>query len=212
MIRIFIADDHTLFVEGIKHLLANETDIECIGEASNGKLVKYSLPQDIPDILLLDINMPEIDGIEICKWATDSFPDIGVIGLTSLDNASFIQQMMKAGAKGYLLKDTSKQELITAIREVHKGNTYIAKEVERRLLEQVFRPNEQQEGFIPVLTRREKQILLLIAEEYTTSEISDALNISANTVETHRRNLLSKLGARNVAGLIKTAINKGLLN
>lgn len=212
MIRVVIADDHTLFVEGIRQMLAGESDLECVGTAHDGRNVYATVNHLQPDILLLDIGMPGKSGIEICKELSKDFPQTRILALTMLDNASFIQQMMRSGASGYLLKDTGKEEFLMAIHAVQQGNTYISEGVREKFFKYALEGGGERLSFIPQLTRREKQVLNLIANEFTTQEIADQLHISLNTVETHRRNLLNKLSARNSAGLIRTAIEKGLLD
>lgn len=160
-------------------------------------------------MLLLDINLPDIGGIELCLKISKEFPDIGIIALTNYSETSFAKSMMRNGARGYLVKNTSKEELYKAIIMVNRGETYLSREIQNQILNENF--GIKAHGFIPKLTRREKEVLNCIAEELTNAEIAEKLFISVKTVESHRNNLMQKFDSRNSAGLIKKAIVKGLI-
>jgi DNA-binding NarL/FixJ family response regulator len=212
MIKVIIADDHQMFIEGIKSLLGSERDIKVVGEALNGKAVLAELGRNKVDIVLLDINMPEMDGIETTKQIRQSYPDVKILMLTMYNNQEFIFGLMNAGASGYILKNTGKTELVEAIMAVQAGKTYYSKDVTETILANFTKKPAEQKMDLAQLTEREKDVLKLIAQEYNTGEIAEKLFISTNTVETHRKNLLSKLHAKNIAGLVKFAVQTGLVS
>jgi DNA-binding NarL/FixJ family response regulator len=210
MIKVFIADDHQVLIEGLKLLLDEHPKIQITHTASNGQQVLDLLEDETCDVILMDINMPVISGLDACKIIKKKYPEIKVIALSTFNKGSFIQQMLKNGASGYLLKNTSREELIEAILKVHDGKIYLNSETNQLLIDNLMNKSNGN-SFIPSLTRREKEVLKLIAEELTTNEIAEKLFISLNTVETHRRNLISKFNVRNSVGLVKAAMEKGLL-
>ena len=197
-IKVFIVDDHYMVIEGIRSLLQNEKNVEWTGHAMNAASCFAFLRQQQPDIILMDINLPDKSGIDLCKEVKEAYPRIFIIGLSTFNQQSIIQKMMDNGASGYVLKNATQQELMEAIEMVVKGKTYLSDEVSRSL-----RRNE--DDTIPVLTRREKEVLVLIAEGMTNNEIAEKIFISASTVDTHRKNLLAKMPARNTAELVKLA-------
>lgn len=210
-IRVFIADDHQVLLDGLKTLLSNLEDIEVVGSGNNGLDLLDFLKNEVADVILMDINMPRMNGIDACKIVHKDYPDAKILALSMHDKASFIQQMLKNGASGYILKNTGQEELIRAIRSVHQGEQYLGRTVSKTLMDSVLKQLKKKNKYIPELTRREKEILGLIAQEFTTQEISKHLHISLNTVETHRKNLLSKFGARNSVGLVRAAMERGLI-
>ncbi len=212
MIKIIIADDHQMFIDGIKSLLVNEKGIKVIGEALNGKQVLKLLETELADIVLLDVNMPEMDGIEATRLIKQKYPTVKLLMLTMYNNQEFVFGLMNAGASGYILKNTGRTELLEAITAVNEGKTYYSKDVTETILQNFSRKTNEQKVEAAHLTEREKDVLKLIAQEYNTQEIASRLFISANTVETHRKNLLSKLQAKNIAGLVKFAIQTGLVS
>lgn len=209
MINVFIVDDHQVVLDGIQSMLDAADGMSLVGLARNGQETLEFLKVNTVDVALIDINLPGMDGIELCKLIVKNHPKIKVLALTTFNEVSFITNIIKGGASGYLLKNTSKEELITAINTVSQGEQYLSKEVQEKLISASF--GKKDTSFIPKLTRREKEVLKLITEEFTTKEIAEKLFISDATVETHRLHLLNKLGARNTAGLVKTAIQKGLI-
>lgn len=208
---MYIADDHQVLLDGLYTLLAAADDLEVVGTGQNGQEVLQFLRDHPVDVVLLDINMPVLNGIETCKILHKDYPQVRVLALSMYEKASFIQQMLKNGASGYILKNTGQDELVEAIRTVHRGEQYLSKVVSDTLMQSMLGRPATSRQYIPEMTRREKEILLLIAKEFTTQEISEQLHISLNTVETHRKNLLSKFGVRNSVGLIKIALERGLL-
>ena len=212
MINLFIADDHQLVIDGIKLMLSDEEDIVCKGEANDGAAALEGLKQANYDIILLDINMPKINGVDACRQIRRDYPNIRILILSMLKEASMIKMMLKNGANGYLLKNAGKADILKAIRTVVKGQQYFSPEVADIVMASLAgAEKKEQKSPFPQLSRREKQVLQLIVNEYTTGEIASELGISFGTVETHRRNLLIKLGARNTAGLVRTGLEYGLL-
>jgi len=211
MIRIMIADDHRILIEGLQLLIGQEDDLAIVTTAVNGKQVIDRLQEYDIDIVLLDINLPVINGIELCRTITRDFPEVRVLALTSYKKGVFIQQMLKAGALGYVLKHSAAEEIVRAVRAVMAGETYLNASVTTTLMETLRSQPDNHDEFLPQLTRREKQVLSLIARELTTKEIAQELHLSEHTVESHRRNLLTKLNVRNVVGLIRKAMQRGLI-
>lgn len=211
MIKIVIADDHQMFIDGIKVLLGQEPDISVAGEALNGKELLDLLEKQPVDIILMDINMPVIDGIEATRIIKKKYPGIKILMLTMYSTKQYITSMIAAGVNGYILKNTGKEELMKAIEAVHSGNTYYSQEVIARVMES-FRKKDVHTDANPELTQREKDVLKLLAEEFTASEVGDKLNISHHTVDAHRKNMLSKFNVRTTVGLVKIAIERGLLD
>jgi DNA-binding NarL/FixJ family response regulator len=199
-IKIFITDDHYMVVEGIRSLLQYEPDIEWMGHAMNAASCLAFLQQQQPDIILMDINLPDKSGIELCKEVLDKYPNLYVIGLSTFNQQSFIQKMLDNGASGYVLKNATQQELMEGIHTVMDGRQYLSHEAAQSL-----RKNTPADT--PMLTRREKEVLELIADGLTNNEIAEKLFISSTTVDTHRKNLLAKFEAKNIASLIKMAVH-----
>ena len=212
MIKVLIADDHKVLIDGIKSILNSENEINVVADASNGQEVLDLLKEVEVDVILLDINMPILDGLDTCKLVHKKYPEIRILALTMYGEGSFISGMLKNGASGYMLKNSNKHEMIDAIRTVYSGENYYSKEVTQNLISRMM-PGKtvSTNPLLPRITRREKEILKLIVDEHTTQEISEKLFISLSTVETHRANLLSKLNVRNTAGLVRVAIEKGLV-
>jgi len=208
-INVFIVDDHQVVLDGISSMLERVEEINLVGQAMNGPDALDFMQKNKIDVAIIDINLPGMDGIELCQNIFKSHNEIRVLALTTFNEISFITNIMKCGASGYLLKNTTGDELITAIKTAHAGEQYLSNEVKEKLISASF--GKKDSTFIPKLTRREKEVLNLIMDEMTTKEIAEKLFISAATVETHRLHLLNKLGARNTAGLVKTAIQKGLV-
>ena len=209
MIHIAILDDHPMVLKGLESMLMDANGIIITTTCGNSKELLDYLTSNNIDVLLLDINLPDGNGIELCGKITKDYPQIAVIGVSNYSETSFIRNMMKNGAKGYLLKNTTRDELLNAIHTVYNGKNYLPEKIKTKLLDESF--GLQTFSFIPKLTRREKEVLKCISNELTTHEIAEKLFISIRTVESHRKNLLQKLNVRNTAGLIKEAFVKGLL-
>jgi len=211
IIEIIIADDHAMFLDGISSLLANEQRFSIIGKAKNGKEVVTLLQQSLPDLIILDLSMPEMDGIELTKFLRKKHSSIKILIISTHGNTQTIAKLTRLGVNGYLLKNAEKKELIDAINTIYKGENYFSKEVTEKL--KINNKNLSNRLYsTEELSQREKEILTLIAQEYTATEIADIAFISLNTVNTHRRNLLSKLNVKNTAGLVKYAVENGLLD
>lgn len=198
-IKIFIADDHYMVVEGIRSLLQHEKNIEWLGHALNAASCMYFLKQQQPDVLLLDINLPDMSGLDLCKEIKENYPSIKIIGLSSFNQQSYIQKMMQQGASGYVLKNATKDEILDAIGTVINGDTYLSSEAASTI-------KDNKDAQIPVITRRENEVLILIADGLTNNQIAEKLFISATTVDTHRNSLLAKFEVKNTANLIRLAI------
>lgn len=201
--RLFIVDDHYMVIEGIRSLLQNEKDIEWMGHAMSASSCLAFLKLHEPDTILMDINLPDKSGIDLCKEVKDLYPAVAVLGLSTFNQQPVIRNMMDTGASGYVLKNATKEELLTAITTVRMGKTFLSFEAVQSLRETT---NEA-----PVITRREKEVLQLIAEGLTNAEIAGKLFISIPTVNTHRKSLIEKFDATNTAMLIAKAVKRGIL-
>lgn len=210
MIHVLMADDHDLFTEALIALLADAGDIRFVGTASNGaEAVALALANPDAHILIMDISMPEMDGIEAMKELRNRRCAIPVLALTQNSDGGSVTRAMKAGAAGYVIKTASKEEFLTAIRTVAAGDQYFSDTAKDALIF-AMTGRERAVGGEITLTNREREILKLIAAELTTNEIAERLFISSYTVETHRKNLIQKLNVRSLAGLVKYAVEHGL--
>jgi DNA-binding NarL/FixJ family response regulator len=207
MIRVFIVDDHPVVIEGIHSLLQNENDIEWMGQAMNAQSCLGYFVNNTADVILMDISMPGMDGMELCAVMKEKYPCIMILGLSTFNQGLYIKKMMDNGAAGYILKNSSKEELIKAIHAVHEGYIYFSGEAGMALLEY----QKSATTVLPVLTPREKEILDLIAEGYTNPQIAEKIFLSPFTVDSHRKNLLAKLAVKNTASLIKLAVERKLI-
>ena len=206
MIRVFIVDDHPVVAEGIHSLLATEKEIEWAGHALTAKdCIDYIEKEDI-DVLLMDINLPDKSGIDLCGEVKRIKPKIMILALSTLNQPSYINKMLANGASGYILKNSSKEELLEAVRSVANGEKYISDEAT-----QIIKHAAHKRTDVPFLTRREKEILALIAEGLTTSEIAEKIFVSHWTVDGHRKSIMIKLNVKNTASLVKYAYENGLL-
>lgn len=203
-VKLFIVDDHYMVIEGIRSLLENEKDIEWMGHATNGASCLSFLKQQQPDIILMDINLPDVSGIDLCKQVREIHPHVYVLGLSTFNQYAVIRNMMDNGASGYVIKNADANELTEAIRLVSSGKTYMSDEVSIIL--------KESDKSLPIITRREKEILKLISQGLTNGEIAQKLFISIPTVNTHRKSLLEKLDAKNTAILISKAIKLSLID
>ena len=214
IMKILVADDHAMFADGIELILESENDLQIAGKCYDGRSVINYVNKHSVDIILLDVNLPDINGVEVCKEVLKIQPNLKVIAITMFNEDSYIEEILNNGAKGYILKNTGRDELLKAIRTVAKGESYFSKEVTESIMKSLM--NKRKAGTkvaveLPKISRREKEVLKLIVEEFTTQEIADTLYISLKTVESHRASLLSKLNARNTAGLVRIALENNLL-
>lgn len=209
MIRILLADDHQLFLDGLKLLLKEEANINLVAEANNGKEVIDLLTRQEVDIAVLDVEMPQMDGLETSAYIREHYPDTKVLVLTMYNDQAFIRKLIEVGVNGYILKNKGKEELAEAIRDISEGKTYFGREVTNTLIsgiQEVIKKKPEKD--IP-LTRREVDVVRLIADGLSTPQIAERLFIAHSTVETHRRNLIDKTGVPNSKTLIKWAIKHG---
>ncbi len=209
-IRVIIADDHEIFRKGLKAVLARLKDIEIVGEATTGKAVLEMLNELQADIVLMDIEMPEMNGIEATRKATLLFPDLKVVALTMFNNDHYIQDMLDAGARGFLLKNVTKDILDKALHTIASGNTYYSDELFNFFTRKIATDNTPAKDE-PDLTKREKEILQLICEGMTNADIAEKLNISERTVIGHKSNLLAKTSCKSTAALISYSIKNKLV-
>lgn len=211
MIRILLVDDHQVLLDGVKSLLEHSEGFSVVAMAHNGKEAIDALSHQPIDVVLLDIHMPVMDGLEACKRIKAAKPAVKVIAMSMYGEGQLVQAMLNNGASGYLLKSCGAEELVEAVRAVHGGGTWLSKEATTNLVGQLQQPVATARSPIDPLSQRELSVLKLIAAERTTEEIAQELGITVNTVESHRRQLLQKLGARNSAGLVRIAMERGLL-
>lgn len=210
-INLLIADDHTMFLQGIISLLEQEPNITIVDKAVNGNEALEIIKKGVVDFIILDVSMPEMDGIELSKILKKQHPNVKILIVSTHSNVMIVSRLIRIGVNGYLLKNAEKEELLKAINTIASGENYFAEELEERHLTNSSRI-EKQVSNLTELSSREKEILVLIAHEYNTAEIAEKTFISLNTVNTHRRNLLSKLNAKNTAGLVKYAVENGLVD
>ncbi|MGZ5190200.1 MAG: response regulator [Flavisolibacter sp.] len=202
--KVFIVDDHYMVIEGIRSLLQFEKSIEWTGHATHAESCLAFLQRNQPDILFMDINLPDKSGIELCKEVKEKYPSIFIVGLSTFNQKSFIEKMMDNGASGYVLKNATQEELMEAITVVLSGKTFLSHDASQTL-------RKSKEGSV-ILTRREIEVLGLIAEGLTNNEIATKLFVSSTTVDTHRKNLLTKFGVKNTATLIRMAVQMHLID
>lgn len=201
--KIFIVDDHPMVLEGFKALLADNENIKIVGTAENAFKAIDFLKKNEVNIAFLDINLPDISGIELCKKIKTEFPEIQCLALSTFNDRTYVSKMIENGASGYLLKNSSKEDFLKAIEEVAKGNMFFNVDYQSQ--------NTSKYQQTPMITRREKEILVEIAEGLTNQQIADKLFISITTVSSHRQNLMLKLEANNTASLIKMAVKYNLI-
>ncbi len=209
-IRLLIADDHKLMREGLRALLSGESDIEVIGEASDGRAIVKMVEDSSPDIVLMDISMPQLNGIDATRQIEDLAGDTRVIALSMHADRLFVQGVLKAGAAGYILKDSAFDELAQAVRAVSNGQMYLSPGVAGVVVEGFLKTDGAPVENEVSLTAREREVLQLVTEGISTRDIATQLHISVKTVETHRRQLMKKLDLYTVAELTKYAIRNGL--
>ncbi len=209
-IRIYIADDHAMFRDGIKAMLDPEAMMEVVGESDNGATVVRECVELKPDIVLMDISMDDMDGIETTKQLKASGSKVKILAVSMHDESHYVKSMLDSGANGYILKSAGRNEMISAIKTVCDGATFLSSDVSVSLLKSLNQADKKVSHI--KLTPREVEVLKLIAEEYSNQEIAETLYISSRTVDTHRRNLLDKLQLKNTAGLVKFAIQNGYVD
>lgn len=209
-IRVLLADDHRIITDGLKGLLATVPDIDCIGTAENGAEAIHAVEHLAVDVVLMDIDMPVLDGLAATERIKAKWPHVKVIILSMHDEAAMVQRMMELGANGYLVKNCGRDELLLAIRDVQAGRKHFSS----ALMESLLSKRQEiaaQSGLLKDLSERETEVLAALAEGLTNKEIGDRLFISPRTVDTHRTNLMKKLDTHNIAGLVRIAIKAGLV-
>lgn len=214
-IRVAVADDHALFREGIKMIVESRENLRCVIEADNGQALLDAIAKAAkePDVVLLDLKMPVMDGMECTKRLREEYPRIKILILTMLDQDDYILHLLDLGANGYLLKNSSADEVQRAIETVMERDFYFSEHVSKVMLSGLQRKRKS----VPVLnatasiTEREQEVLRMMCDEHTTAEIAERLFLSVRTVETHRKHLMEKLGAKNTAGIIYRALKEGVL-
>jgi DNA-binding NarL/FixJ family response regulator len=210
-IRIILAEDHKITREGLFNMLKDQPGMEVVGEAGNGREAIQLVRELSPDLVIMDVTMPGLNGIDATRIIISSSRNVRVIALSMYSDKQFVQGMMQAGASGYLLKDCAFNELVQAVRAVIKGDTYLSPGIAGIVVEDyISRLSKSASSACSVLTKREREVLQLISEGESTRHIAAKLAISIKTVETHRRQMMGKIGIRTVAGLTKYAIREGL--
>lgn len=212
IIKVAITDDHPLVINGIEKVLTYYPYFKLTGAYDNGDALLAGLEKQLPDVLLLDIQMPGKSGEELAKIISTRHPAIRILALTGFDTPVYVRSMMQNGCKGYLLKNIDQKILIEAIETVYRGEQYIEASLKEELLNNMLKLKTNRPSTLPDLTPREKDVLLLIVEEYTSVEIAEKLFLGKRTVEKYRLQLLQKLQVKNTAGLVKIALKMGLLN
>ncbi|KGQ18586.1 DNA-binding response regulator, LuxR family [Lysobacter dokdonensis DS-58] len=212
MIRILLADDHTLVRESLVSLLQAGGDVQVVAQASDGLETVTKAIATTPDIVVTDIAMPRLNGIEVVRRLREAVPQVRVLVLTMHQEDEYVLQAVRAGAAGYLVKDSAAEELLAAVRSLHAGQGYFGPQASKALAEQMQHPERQVDDPYGRLTTREREVFHLIVEGMTTKEIARRLDISAKTAENHRARVLDKLDVRNTAELVRYALRRGLLD
>ena len=208
---IVIAEDHTILREGLRSLLSSEPELRVVGEAKDGREAIRRVEQLEPDLILMDLSMPRMNGVEAIREIKNRIPETGVLALTVHKAEEFVLEVLQAGADGYVLKDASSEELLMAIRSVLGGQRYLSPAVSQLVIEGYLAGRKTYESPWDTLTKREREILKLIAEGHKNKEIADYLCISVKTVEKHRANLMKKLDLHSAAALTAYAMERGLV-
>lgn len=211
-IRIVLADDHQMILEGLQAMLNGEDEIEVIEEARDGvEVIELVQSNREIDVVVLDINMPRLDGIETTKRIKAAYPEIKVLILSMYNRVEFVKNLLESGTDGYILKNSGKQVLITALKSLARGEPYYSAEITQTIMKSYQRTRTFDHSVYAELSDREKEVIIGIALEKTTQEIAEMLCLSKHTIDTHRKNVLSKLDVKNAAGIVKYAIQSGLV-
>jgi DNA-binding NarL/FixJ family response regulator len=208
-IKVAITDDHPIVANGLKKILDDFANIDVVAVYTTGNEMLKEVGTALPDVMLLDMNLPDLEGPDLARQLLKKFPAIKIIVLTSSDVTVQVKKMLQIGCQGYLLKDSDDKTIVQAIETVYGGGQFLSPVIQQQLVNDMFRTKNQKQNTL--LTRREKEVLQLITQEFTNQEIADKLFISLHTVDNHRSSLLQKLDAKNTAGLVKKAIENGLV-
>lgn len=213
-VKLLVADDHKIFRQGIKKLLEEEPDLQVVGEAADGRETIKKATELKPDVILMDIAMANLNGLQATKQIKKILPDTKVIMVTMHKNEEYVLQSFQAGASGYILKEGAVEELVSAIRTIHQDKSFLSPTISKTLIDAYLRKMETGKTETPfdLLTDREREVLQLIAEGYTNREVAKSLFISVKTVEAHRAHIMQKLNIHEIAKLVKYAIQKGLVD
>lgn len=209
--RILIVDDHTMVRDGLSSMLQRQPDFEVVGEASNGKEGVEQAERLRPDLILMDLRMPEMDGVEAMRKIRIHQPEVDFLVLTTFDTDEYIFDAVEVGAKGFLLKDTSRDELFNAVRTISNGNSYFQPDIASRLADQFAVLRKGGGHVTDALSEREREVLNLIAQGKSNKEVASELSLSESTVKSHVSNIFSKLGVNDRTGAVTTAIQKGII-
>lgn len=204
MIQILLVEDHSLVTEGIRAMLLKEKDMHCAGIFTNGNDLLQKLKTFVPDVIIMDINLPDMNGIELCKIVKNKYPAINILALSINNQPGIVRKMIETGATGYVLKDAAEHEIIAAIKAVSNGKEYFSQSATLLL-------RNDNSNALPSLTRREKEILEKIADGLTNQQIAEVLFVDISTISSHRKNMLSKYGVNNTAALVKLALTEKLI-
>lgn len=213
-IRVIMADDHEIFRDGFRLMLSRNQDIELVAEASNGRELLELVTEHQPEVVVTDIKMPLMDGIEAARLIKQKFPDIGIIGLSMFDEDDLIIEMLDAGALGYLLKNADKDEVASAIQAVYKGDHYYCRSTHVKMMQLIAksRYNPYDKKAKITFTDKEVEVIQFICQEFTNKEIADKLNVSVRTVEGYRLRILERMQVKNTVGLVLYAIKRGIFD
>jgi len=212
-IKIIIADDHHIFRNGFRLLLKDQNEVELVGEAENGRQLIDMVDTTLPDVIITDIKMPHIDGVEACRIIKQTHPHIGIIALSNFNDDSLIVDMLEAGAKGYLLKNTNQNDLIQAVKTVHAGNTYYCAATSGKLTQMIAESkiNPHRARSKTEFSDRELELMRLICQQYTSKEIAARMHVSLRTVEGWREKVQEKAGVKNAVGIALYAVKKQIV-
>jgi DNA-binding NarL/FixJ family response regulator len=209
--RIVLADDHRIVREGLRMLLDNRNDIHVVGEACDGEEVLQVVGQELPDVVVMDLSMPKLSGIDATRRITESGSRAKILVLSMHESPGYVEEVLRAGASGYLLKDSASEELVLAIDAIRSGDSYLSPAITQQVVDALAHPADRPSSAVSVLSERERQVLTLIAEGLSSKEIARDLGVSLKTIESHRANLMDKLEIHKVSGLVRFAIRVGLV-
>lgn len=210
-LRIVLVDDHTLVRQGIASILASFKDMELVGEAEDGREALDEVREKRPDVVLLDISLPQLNGLEVAERLHKEMPDLGIVMISMHSNEEYVARALRVGARGYLLKSASREELALALRAARAGDTYLSPAVSGPVVERFLTGSGEYDNPLEILTSRQREILQLVAEGLTSREIAERLHLSLKTVESHRSNIMERLDIHDLAGLVRFAIESGLV-